>query len=37
VTQWQRKAREKKAETAPVAADSQRNSYLEQLEKDLAG
>ena len=37
VTQWQRKAREKQAEIAPVAADSQRNSYLEQLEKDLAG
>jgi cytochrome c-type biogenesis protein CcmH len=37
VTQWQRKSREKQAETAPVTADSQRNSYLEQLEKDLAG
>jgi cytochrome c-type biogenesis protein CcmH len=37
VTQWQRKSREKQAEIAPVAEDSQRNSYLEQLEKDLAG
>ena len=37
VTQWQRKSREKKVEVAPVAADSQRDSYLEQLEKDLAG
>jgi cytochrome c-type biogenesis protein CcmH len=37
VTQWQRKAREKQAETAPVAEKSQRDSYLEQLEKDLAG
>jgi cytochrome c-type biogenesis protein CcmH len=37
VTQWQRKAREKQAEAAPVAEKSQRDSYLEQLEKDLAG
>ena len=38
ITQWQRKSREGKADNAPVTPEKvKRDSYLEQLEKDLAG
>ena len=38
LTQWRRKSGEQKADTALVTPEkSQRDTYLEQLEKDLAG